>query len=103
MTKLGVMAGAVRSANAGASLRTFDVMFDDERSYDRVVKAGVLVPATIGPLYNLPSDSIKVYEYPPAFTVKITMPRSVMAGNPDDTDIDGKQQHAPLLEIEVPD
>ena len=43
-----------------------------------------------------------VREYAPARAIKVTFPRAVMAGNPEDTDIDGKQQHAPLLEIDVP-
>lgn len=102
MAKLKDLAGAIRSANAGASLRTFDVMFDDERAFERVRRAKVLTPQLIGHLYRLPPESIRLYEYEPALAIKITMPRSVMAGNPDDTDIDGKQQHAPLLEIEVP-
>ena len=47
-------------------------------------------------------DEAKVFIYEPAYAIKVTIPRNVMAGNPDDTDIDGKQQHAPLLEIDIP-
>ena len=103
MVKLVELADGIRSANAGASRRTFDVMFDDEDRFDRVRKSGVIDKETIGKLYRLPPESIEIYAYEPALTIKITMPRSVMAGNPDDTDIDGKQQHAPLLDIEVPE
>jgi len=103
MTKLQDLADVIRSSNAGASMRTFDVMFDDPTHFERVRKSGVLDQKTIGSLYGLEPEVIDVYAYEPALTIKITMPRSVMAGNPDDTDIDGKQQHAPLLTIEVPD
>jgi len=68
-----------------------------------VRRSKALTPQLIGRLYRLPPESIRLYEYEPALAIKITMPRSVMAGNPDDTDIDGKQQHAPLLDIDVAD
>ncbi len=102
MTKIKDLADAVRSANAGASWRTFDIMFDREDDYFRVRDSHAITKQLIGKLYKLPAESIEIYEYPPALTIKITMPRSVMAGNPEDTDIDGKQQHAPLLDIEIP-
>ena len=102
MTRLKDLADAIRSANAGASLRTFDIMFDREADFDRVRRSGVVTPGLVASLYHVPSEGVQIYEYPPALTIKITMPRKVLAGNPEDTDIDGKQQHAPLLEIDVP-
>ena len=37
---------------------------------------------------------------PPAF--KATLPRLVPAGDIGDTDVYGAQQHAPLLEVDIP-
>ena len=47
-------------------------------------------------------EDVQIFDYPPANAIKIVMPRKVVSGSPDDTDVDGKQQHAPLLEIEIP-
>ena len=102
MTKLRDIASAVRSANAGASLRTFDIMFDRPEDFRRVVEAEAVSPSAVARLYAVPVDEAKVFIYEPAYAIKVTIPRNVMAGNPDDTDIDGKQQHAPLLEIDIP-
>ena len=102
MTKLRDLAGALRSANAGASLRTFDIIFDRAEDFRRVVDAEAVSPSVVARLYAVPVDQVRVFVYEPASAIKVTIPRNVMAGNPDDTDIDGKQQHAPLLEIDVP-
>ena len=102
MTKLRDIASAVRSSNAGASLRTFDVIFDREEDFRRVVDANVITPAVVARLYAIDKARTQVFEYAPARAIKVTFPRAVMAGNPEDTDIDGKQQHAPLLGIDVP-
>ena len=102
MTTLRTLAGTLRSSNAGASRMTFDVMFRDEAGYRAARAANAITPALIASLYGVPADEVKIYDYPPAWTIKVTIPRSILAGNPDDTDIDGKQQHAPLLDIEIP-
>lgn len=77
-------------------------MFDREEDFRRVVDAAVITPAVVARLYSIDETRTHVFEYPPARAIKVTFPRTVMAGNPEDTDIDGKQQHAPLLEIDVP-
>ena len=40
--------------------------------------------------------------FEPAQAVKITLRRRVVSGAPGDSDIYGAQQHAPLLDLEVP-
>ena len=88
MTKLRDIASAVRSANAGASLRTFDVIFDRVEDFRRVVEAEAVSPSVVARLYAVPVDEAKVFIYEPACAIKVTIPRNVMAGNPDDTDIE---------------
>jgi len=52
--------------------------------------------------HKLSAEDVSIYDYPPANAIKIVMPRKVVSGSPDDTDVDGKQQHAPLLDIPIP-
>ena len=59
MTKLRDIASAVRSANAGASLRTFDIMFDRPEDFRRVVEAEAVSPSVVARLYAVPVDEAK--------------------------------------------
>ena len=44
MTTLGELARLIRSKNAGPFELTFDIMFDDEETFERVKKSGALSP-----------------------------------------------------------
>ena len=102
MTKLRDLAKVIRSKNAGALLITLDVIFDDEETYKRVLDSGALSPRTIAPLYKVSDNEVAVIPFDVALAIKITMPRPIPAGSPGDADIYGAQQHAPLMEIEIP-
>ena len=41
-------------------------------------------------------------EYPAGNAFKATIPRLIPSGDVGDTDVYGAQQHAPLLEVEIP-
>ena len=41
-------------------------------------------------------------EYPAGNAFKATIPRLVPSGDVGDTDVYGAQQHAPLLDVEIP-
>lgn len=100
--RLRDLAKVIRSANAGTSWLTLDIMFGDERVYKAVCASGVLNPDLLARLYRVSPQQVAVYQYAPACAVKVTLPRPNMSGGPDETDFDGKQQHAPLLDIELP-
>ena len=102
MTKLRDLAKVIRSKNAGALLISLDVLFDDEETYKRVLDTGALSPRAIAPLYKVSDNEVAVIPFDVALAIKITMPRPVPAGSPGDADIYGAQQHAPLMEIEIP-
>jgi Domain of unknown function (DUF4387) len=101
MEMLSDFAAALRSSNADGTWFTFDVMFKDQHGYDTVKTWGGITPELIAELYGIAPKDVHVYWYPPALCLKISVPRPVLSGNPDDTDIDGKQQHAPLLSIAI--
>ena len=95
--KLRELATVIRSKNAGPFELTLDVMFPDEDAFERAKRT--LTKELIERLYE--REVLSVYWYAPALAFKATVPRTVSAGAPGDTDVFGAQQHAPLLDIEV--
>ena len=102
MAKLGELARLVRSKNAGPFLLTFDVLFDRPEIYQAVKRSHVLNAATIGRLYGIPEEQVRFTAYDPGLAFKATIPRPVPSGDPRDGDVYGAQQHAPLVELDVP-
>jgi hypothetical protein len=102
MTRLKDIAKACKSKNAGPFHITLDIMFDDLALFERVRATAVIRPALIARLYGVQEADIQFTEYPPALAWKATIPRRIASGAVGDTDIYGAQQHAPLLDIEVP-
>jgi hypothetical protein len=102
MTRLKDIAKACKSKNAGPFHVTLDIMFDDASLFEQVRATGVIRPELIAQLYSVPLEAVQFTEYPPALAWKATIPRRMPSGAIGDTDIYGAQQHAPLLDIEVP-
>jgi len=100
--KLGDLASVVRSKNAGIHYVTVDVVFDDRETYEAVKASGVLTRERVAERYGLPPDSVRAFEYDPGLAFKFTIPRESSAGSPGDADLYGAQQHAPVLDVEVP-
>ncbi len=103
MAKLVDLVRLIRSKNAGPFELTFDFMFDDAESFERVRKSGVLNAELISRLYDVPVDKVQFYEVPPALAFKATIPRPFIQGDIFDGDNHGGQQYAPLIDIEVDD
>ncbi len=96
------LASVCKSKNAGPFELTIDVVFDSAEKFDRVKATGVLCPALFARLYNVPQDRVLFTPYDAAFAFKATLPRLVPAGDFGDTDVYGCQQHAPLLDVDLP-
>ncbi len=96
------LASVCKSKNAGPFELTIDVVFDSAEKFDRVKATGVLCPALFARLYNVPQDRVLFTPYDSAFAFKATLPRLVPAGDFGDTDVYGCQQHAPLLDVDLP-
>lgn len=103
MATLGELAKLIRSKNAGPFLLTFDVMFGDEATYRRVIASGVLTRARFAELYRLPESEVMLFHHDAARAIKISIPRPYVQCDLDDGDAYGGQQHAPLVELVVPD
>lgn len=101
--KLSTLAKTVRSKNAGVDKITFDIIFADRGSYERVKQSGAITKASVARLYGIPEARISDFVvFDPACAIKFTLYRSRSSGSPGDTDIFGAQQYAPLLDIDVP-
>lgn len=104
MTALGDLASIIRSKNAGPFAITFDVFFEDDENFERVVKSGVIDSERVAETFGVPeADVLGVYEVTRVNALKISLRRPVPAGDIHDTDVYGAQQHVPLSNIEVPD
>ena len=102
MPKLKDIAKACKSKNAGPFELTLDIMFENAETFDKVRNTGVISPALIARLYKVPVESVVFTEFPPAFAYKATIERRIPSGAVGDTDVYGAQQHAPLLDVEIP-
>jgi hypothetical protein len=102
MAKLKDIAKACKSKNAGPFEVTLDIMFDNAELFERVRATGVINAGLIASLYGVEPSDVLFTEYVPAFAWKATLPRRIASGAVGDTDVYGAQQHAPLLDIEVP-
>lgn len=103
MAILGDLARLIRSKNAGPFVLTFDVMFEDEATYRRVLRSGVLTKEVFASIYRVPTQQVMFFEHDAARAIKISIPRPTVQCDLDDGDAYGGQQHAPLVTLEVPD
>lgn len=103
MAELGDLACLIRSKNAGPFQLTFDIMFDDEKIYRRILQAKVLTKTVFASLYQVPEKEVLFFEHDAARAIKITIPRPYIQCDPDDGDAYGGQQHGPLVGLHVPD
>jgi len=91
-----------KSKNAGPFNVTIDVLFEDHDLYRRVKATGTLNAALFSRLYGVKEEDVLFTPYDTAAAFKATFPRAISAGDIGDTDVYGAQQHAPLLDVDIP-
>jgi hypothetical protein len=102
-TRLRDLASTIRSKNAGVDHITFDVIFRERSSFERVRDSGVLAEDRIAGLFRLDRKRITHYcVFEPANAIKFTIRRLRPSGSPGERDVFGSQQYAPLFDVEVP-
>jgi hypothetical protein len=77
-------------------------MFDDDDVYRRVIESRVLTKSRFAAIYHVPEEDVLFFQHDAAKAIKISIPRPYVQCDLDDGDAYGGQQHAPLVEIEVP-
>ena len=101
--KLADLAKTIRSKNAGVDKITFDIIFQDQESYELVKSSSILTRESVAALYAIPEERISDFvTFDPGRAIKFTIYRRRPSGSPGDPDIFGCQQYAPLLEMDVP-
>ena len=98
--------GTVESISELEAGLAFDEMIGDGID-PRVATAasfgvGVINAALIAKLYGVAESAVVFTESPPAFAWKATIERRIPSGAVGDTDVYGAQQHAPLLDVQIP-
>ena len=101
MAKLWEVTKLIRSKNSGPFELTFDVIFKDHATYEKVRDAKLINPEWFARVYRLTPEVVAVIEYDAASAIKITIPRPAISGDIDDTDVFGGQQYGPLVELDV--
>ena len=91
MTQLAELARLIRSKNAGPFELTFDIMFDEAETYDRVKRSGAVSREVIAKVYDLPLSEVKFFFCDHARAIKATIPRPYFQGHPRDPDSHGGQ------------
>ena len=102
MAKLRDIAAVCKSKNAGPFELTIDAVFADKEMFEKVKATGVICPQLFVDLYGVKEEDILFTVYDAGLAFKATLPRLVSAGDLGDTDVYGAQQHAPLLEVDIP-
>ena len=104
MAKLYDLTLAVRSKNAGVDQVTFDIIFRDRETYDKVVASNAVTAESICELFGIDRKEMSQFVcFDVANAIKFTLYRPLSNGSPGDWDILGCQQYGPLVEMEVPD
>lgn len=102
MTKLWQVTKLIRSKNSGPFELTFDVIFKDRATYEKVRDARIINAAWFAKTYRLKPEVVAIINYDAANAIKITIPRPVISGDITDGDVFGGQQYGPLVDIEIP-
>jgi hypothetical protein len=93
---IGTLARQVRSKNAGPFWLTIDVFLDTDEDYAKVAGDPAITPKTVGRLYGVAAEDVRIFRLAELRVIKISFPRAVPAGSFGDRDLHGGQQHVPL-------
>ena len=101
MKTVGELARYIRSKNAGPFWITMDIFFDDDSSFEQVSNSESITPRALSGILDTPEEQIQIYRLPAIRVIKISVPRKVPQGGPDEYDMHGGQQYIPLYDIAV--
>ena len=89
MDRLGDLASAIRSKNAGPFAITVDLFFETDASYDRV--RSQLGVTRFAEIYKVEAASVTRYEIPDLLAIKFSFRRPAVQGSRFDRDMHGGQ------------
>ncbi len=95
------IADVIRSKNSGPYELTFDIIFKDFETFNKIVKANIINKSMFSKLYSIKEEDIlDIVNFEPAKAIKITIIRPICSGDLGERDVYGAQQHYPLLNFE---
>lgn len=95
------IADVIRSKNSGPYELTFDIIFKDFETFNKIVKANIINKSMFSKLYSIKEEDILyIVNFEPAKAIKITIIRPICSGDLGERDVYGAQQHYPLLNFE---
>ena len=98
--RLQDVAAVIRSKNSGPFELTFDILFQDDDIFTKVVDQNIFTKRTFAHLYKLQiADVISVIHFHPARATKVTIIRPLPSGSIGERDVYGAQQHGPLMDF----
>ena len=101
--RLQDMARTIRSKNAGSFIITVEIIFNDPKHYFYIKNNGYISQKVIADAYGLAEDQVLDFcFYDPGLGIKANFKRVIPSGGPNETDVYGCQQYAPLMNIEIP-
>jgi hypothetical protein len=100
-TTIREFAHEVRSKNAGPFWLTFEIFMRNRDDYDALVALKVVTPELISKLYGTPADQVQMFFCENINTIKISIPRPVIQGSPQDKDVHAGQQSVFLANVEI--
>jgi len=96
---LGETAQLIRSKNAGPFWLTIDVFLATDADYQAARHSPLTDRDHLAETYAINPDTIEIYTIDTLRAIKISFPRPVPQGSPEDTDQHAGQQYVPLLDI----
>ncbi|KLK90567.1 acyl-CoA synthetase [Microvirga vignae] len=102
MARIADIATVCKSKNAGPFELTIDIVFGSRELFEKVAATGVVNAKLFAKLYGISESEVLFTPYPAGNAFKATIPRRIPSGDVGDTDIYGAQQHAPLLDVDIP-
>jgi hypothetical protein len=96
------LASIIRSKNAGPYRLTFDILFSDVDTFNKVVSSQAINAESIAELYGVEVSQISsMHVLPQGFALKITMYRPRGQCTAGERDVYGCQQHVPLMDLQI--
>lgn len=100
--RLYEIAKTIRSKNAGAFMITLEMIFDDLKTYEHIKNNNLINKKILAEAYKVQESSIMDFNfYDPGLGIKANFKRKLPSGGPNESDVYGCQQYAPLLNIEI--
>ena len=102
--KLIDLASVIRSKNSGPYELTFDIMFKEQKDFEKAVEKNIINKELIMKLYRVSEDQVlDIIAFPQAKAIKATIIRPIASGALGERDVYGAQQHAPLMNLVIAD